>query len=496
LRYWRIVIGPWLSIFVPTVWERWENLKVVFQDHDFNEVFVSEPDFCDFSKVDYAESNALLQDQKWNYQIYSDMILFQYSNACTIKACNVENHSSSYSAKRNKNSISNLVHRFIDKGIAKIQKNYKVVFISSYFDIRSLLKLSIKLRQFPRRYFQFDDVFFKNKTEVIKRNKTINFSCDNDFESYLSNNLFKHIPYSYIEGFNSLKEKAIQSNVNGKIIFTSNAHFSNDFFKVWCAEQVIKNESKLFISVHGGAIPSSMSAFARHEDIVSDKRIVWHKALNEKQVRLPPNKFIRARKIRLENNSDVTIVGLDLGIYSYGHQSGPNSSLILEDFNQKVEFIRKIPTSHQTNIKVFPYPHSGWDTKHRYVDIFGKAIISSSETFIDAICNSKIIVCTYPQTTFSEAMYSNTPVILLYIEEYWELRPEFKTLISIMKDAKIIFSDADLAAKHIGEIYAEPEIWWASHKVVTARNKFYELCLRTSDDWLAEWDLFFRRELA
>jgi putative transferase (TIGR04331 family) len=164
--------------------------------------------------------------------------------------------------------------------------------------MKSLFNLSIKLRQLPRRYFQFDDDVFESKLKFKERIIKIDFSCDNDFERYLSTHLFKHIPYAYIEGYPNLKEISNKFNMYGRIIFTSNAHFSNDLFKVWCAEQVSNRGSKLFISLHGGAIPSLMSAFSRHEDMVSDKKIVWHKPLNQKQARLPPNKFLVKNKVR------------------------------------------------------------------------------------------------------------------------------------------------------------------------------------------------------
>ncbi len=495
LRHWRIIIGPWLSIFIPTIWERWENLKIAYLEHDFDEVFVTESSYCDFAKLDYKESVALLQKQDWNYQIYSDIILFQYKNACSIKLLKIKNQKNRLVSNKKKKSLIKRLQRFVDNMCSKIQKNYKVVFISSYFDIISLSKLSIMLRQFPRRYFQFDDDYFENKKEINERNITIEFNCKNDFESYLSKNLFKHIPYSYIEGFSILNKEVSKCNVNGKIIFSANAHFSNDFFKVWCAEQVRKNNSKLFISLHGGAIPSSMSAFARHEDLVSDKKIVWHKPLSKNQIRLPPNKFLRNKNVISENRKNVTIVGLDMGVYSYGHQSGPGSSLLLEDFNQKVVFIQKIKASLQKNIKVHPPTNPGWDIKNRYRDIFGEQIISPFESFSGAVYNSKIIVCTYPQTTFSEAMYSSIPTILLHTQEYWELCPEFDDLISTMMNAKIIFSDATLAAQHVSDVYFAPEIWWDSSEVVAARNLFYDYCLRTSDDWLSEWNSFFRCEL-
>ena len=44
----------------------------------------------------------------------------------------------------------------------------------------------------------------------------------------------------------------------------------------------------------------------------------------------------------------------------------------------------------------------------RYIDK-----VSIKNTFEKTILNSKLIIATYPQTAFSEAMYSNVPTILI-----------------------------------------------------------------------------------
>jgi putative transferase (TIGR04331 family) len=356
-----------------------------------------------------------------------------------------------------------------------------------------LLKLSLKLKQLPRRYFHFDDDPFINERKIGQRKRLVDFSCDNDFENYIASSLFKNIPYSYLEGFSILKEKALKTNLDCNIIFTSNAHFSNDFFKVWCAEKVCFGNSKLFISTHGGAIPSAISPFIHHEEMVSDKRIVWHKALSQKQVKLPPNKFPMPRQERPKNTNGITIVGLELGLYGGSGGTGPYSSLLLEDFSQKQAFIQSLPVLIQEEVKVLPYKNVGWETKARYIDIFGAQIISPYGTVLEAIRNSKIMVCTYPQTTFSEIMHSNVPAIMLYVNKYWDLEPEFDDLLLLLMEAKIIFTDEVLAAEHINDIFSNPDNWWESDLVVEARNFFHEQCLTTSNNWLNEWHSFFKK---
>jgi len=311
----------------------------------------------------------------------------------------------------------------------------------------------------------------------------------------LSSNLFKHIPYNYLEGFEGLHRKADELKFRGDIVFTANAHFSNDFFKVWCAKQIEIKKSKFFISAHGGGIPSSISAFSDYELKVSDRKIVWHKPFEKKHVMLSPNKYVGSFKLKRMRRSNITIVSLDAGKYSNGRQSGPNSSLMLEDYNQKLNFIKNIPCELQQYTKIFPYPVSPWNFQQRFSDVFGKKIISNSKSFDEAIYGSRIIVCTYPQTTFSEAMMSGIPTILLYTKKYWELAPEFDGLLSQLEEAKIVFSDPVLAANHISRIWDEPHNWWEGRVAAEARQEFASSCSNVKTNWASEWSLLFDKNI-
>lgn len=487
IRYWRIVIGPWLSIFIPAIWDRWESIRVACSQYKFDDVCVLDSTNYKFSMYDYGESMLSLQEHNWNYATFSQIINFQHPEKCKMSNMEVQlrvRKLKNYGQRRNMSCL-------FDKFFSLFQKNYKVVFVKSYLNPWSLIKISLRLRQLPRKFCEFDDFSPPKKMLIRDRNLTLNLDCVNDFENYLSLNLFKHIPYNYLEGFERLHRKADELKFRGNIIFTANSHFSNDFFKVWCAKQIEIKKSKFFISAHGGGIPSLISAFSDYELKVSDQKIVWHKPFAKKHVMLSPNKYSGSFKLKRMRRSSITIVSLDTGKYSNGRQSGPNSSLMLEDYNQKLNFIKNIPYELQQYTKIFPYPVSPWNFQQRFSDVFGKKIISKCKDFNEAIYSSRIIVCTYPQTTFSEAMMSGIPTILLYTKKYWELAPEFDSLLSQLEEAKIVFSDPVLAANHIYRIWGEPNKWWESQVTIEARQEFSSSCSDVKKNWVSEWGLLF-----
>ena len=44
LRYWRIILGPWLFIYLTSVWDSWENLRIAFEKYNFDETILLNSD--------------------------------------------------------------------------------------------------------------------------------------------------------------------------------------------------------------------------------------------------------------------------------------------------------------------------------------------------------------------------------------------------------------------------------------------------------------------
>jgi putative transferase (TIGR04331 family) len=492
IEYWRIILGPWLLTYVAVVWDRWESIRIAFNLYEFNKTQIIDCNILDLIPTDYSEAFAMFQDQLWNHLLFSDIIRSQYSQKISIE--NIP-YAREYSfQERNtlkKRTLKWTVAHFIDRVFRKIKRNYKVVFLDSVFDPWVQVKLSLKLRQLPRLHSEFNEVIDMPTPCASQRKLAINFEVDSAFEEFIRQNILSHIPIAHLEGYTHIKEKTDQNFPNCNVIFTANAHYHNELFKLWCAEKVANN-TKLIISEHGGALRSSMSIF-NHEEKISHVKTVWHDPYESNHVKLPPNK-IMGKNIPKYNAQNIVIIGLETPLFSHRCQTGPGSNLILEDYTQKINFTRKLDSEIYANLMVRPYPNRGWDTHKRYMDDLGKDKISPFSTLRELIVNSKIIVCTYPQTTFSEAMHSGVPTILLYTEIYWELLSDFDDVIRVLKDASIIFSCSDAAAKHVNMVWEDPRDWWDSENTVKAREYFFDRCGKVNEDSLDEWSIFLKKE--
>ena len=492
VRYWRIVIGPWLAIFVPAVFDRWEHLRAAMALHDYDVILLNKNILSDLIRPDYNSSALSLQDDSWNYSLYSDIIEPQYGNAKNTVFTYIRSQAT---AKIFKVTFRTKILSAFDVMLSKIKPKYSVAFIDSYLNPFARVRLALKLGQFPRLYSCFKREIPQASSIDQFRSTDIDLKAATPFENYINKSILRLLPSSYLECFVDVQSLANCIPDKVGLVFTANAHFSNDIFKIWCATQVECGGTKLLVGSHGGALPSEFSSFTDHEEAIVDARVVWHTPLTNKQVRLPANKYVGVKTNFQVREDKVTLIGLDLGRYSYGMQSGPASSLMLSDFKQKKEFLVCLAQRFNRKIGYYPAVFESWEFKSRLSELLDHQQIATYTDYNKALQKSKLIICSYPQTTISDALFSGAPVILLYTEEYWTFPSHFDSLIEELKRVKIIFNDPISAAKHVNSIWDDPEAWWGGVDVQKAKHQFLDECLLVSKNDVGEWYEFLAGEL-
>ena len=85
---------------------------------------------------------------------------------------------------------------------------------------------------------------------------------------------------------------------------------------------------------------------------------------------------------------------------------------------------------------------------------------------------SKIIICFYPETTFSEAIASNIPVILFLKNDIYKLHNRNNKIIKKLQREKIIFDDPTEMAHHINLYWNNVDLWWNNKKTKKVVNIF------------------------
>ena len=81
----------------------------------------------------------------------------------------------------------------------------------------------------------------------------MDFEIKNDYEQMLSNVILKFFQFLTWRDL-KIQIEASKINLKPKYIATIYGHVINDLFKIWVAEKVENNNSKLIISMHGGHV--------------------------------------------------------------------------------------------------------------------------------------------------------------------------------------------------------------------------------------------------
>jgi len=502
-RYWRIVLGPWLSSYVAAVWDRWESInKAVALGEPLRTIV---PDNHQITRVvpnDYLSSIRIMStSEDWNYLLYCSILRWQKSANITLveKPITSFEVSSPYNAPERNSRVLSKLANLCDKLVNKLwfTGNYKCVAFKSFLSPAAFTKLSIRLRQPVRTFSEFERKVVYSSSLSKHRSDSHWFTVSGDFEAFLCQQINKDIPRAYLEDFEKIRSafNAAGSRLKTKLIMTANAHYHNEVFKIWTAGMVDQG-SQLIIAAHGGAMRGKFDTFGHEEDI-SDFKTTWHVPIHPKHIQLSPNKSI-SKNIHRGEGQHITVIGLDSYRYANRFPTGPISSTILVGYRQQVELIKSMTAEGIKDVVVRPYANPwGWASRERFIDELGKEFVSDVKSIKEELLNSKIAICTYPQTTFSEAMHIGVPTLLMYDEETWTLHDEFLPLLEEMRRVGIFHTSASSAALHIKTIYEHPLRWWDSEETKAVRSKFDEVCGTPSKNISIdrEWGAFFTNVL-
>ena len=153
VRYWRILVGPWLGYFLQMLFDRWFMLQKAAKDYDILGVKIINRRQGDLIPNDMEEFSKLFDGDNWNELIYGqilsikplpfDMVHIASTNSRNLKDQSNVNPSASKLLKR---SLANKISRFS----GAFSRDDEYFFISSYLELKNDLLLQFKLGQLPK----------------------------------------------------------------------------------------------------------------------------------------------------------------------------------------------------------------------------------------------------------------------------------------------------------------------------------------------------------
>ncbi len=485
-KFWKILIFPWVYYYVSALYFRWQCIKKIKKK---NNIFIFAKKIK-FDKYNYDNNVDIFIDNYWNQKIFQEIVLFQKKNYIYQKI------SQNYEFKKERNILIFIFSLIPNSVIDKI--NHLISFLKKkeVFFIRSPYVFKISFFSFLKRYnFDFLNKFFFEKintlliqsgrSQINLKSKFVFFFKKiyypkTEFENFLLQRIGEDIPSNLVQDFNNYLNRHIKFR-NAKTILTSYSLFVQSPSKFYIAEQVDKG-SVLYLIEHGGSL-TSKEEMLNLETTVVDKKLTWFKPLIKKHIQIPthPYHYINLKKGDInKKNKNIIIIGTG----AYKHVWNCNFTLKPPLSLEVIENLKKFYSFLNFNIKknVFIKPHPEFNTNKSYnfmkfyKTIFNKNIIKEY-SLINTIKKARILVCSYPETTFALSIYSSVPTILIYNKDHYIFHKKTISLIKDLYKNKIIFNDPEKAAEHINEIYENPEAWYNAVEVKKIRNKFLKIAL-------------------
>ena len=176
--------------------------------------------------------------------------------------------------------------------------------------------------------------------------------------------------------------------------------------------------------------------------------------------------------------------------------SSPSGATNRFQFNHMLKFYLGLKKNIQKKIKFKspPYTRLRYNSSSKLINLLGNnKIYKSNDSLKKVIINSKILVCTYPQTTFLEILLSQKPFIILIPKKFWSFHKDNQKILDKLVKKKIAFYDEKKASQHLNKNWKKINEWWNSRKIKLVRKELMEKNFNFKINNSNDWENFFNK---
>ena len=473
LRYWRILIGPWLLRMTHIVFDRWETIQQALTSYEITGAVT----LCN-QEVNWIPTNMLdfvnrVQDDDWNHQIYAK-ILNRHGHIPQTNRTRVFEHESvdwfsTVPIKKNFTAkLSDLFAKYLARG-------NKFFFRDTYLPQSALIRLSLSFFQIPQRKITLKQL--NTAPDLQQRTWQLDVTTKTQFEKFLRDLIPEQIPTFYLEGYAGIAETLVTLPWprDPNLIFTSNALWHDDIAKAYAAEK-IERGTVLVYGQHGGGYGTArFNVDEEHEVRISDHYLSmgWIDSQNSKVIPIGHFGFKRKCLMPFNTKTDLLLVTLDASRYTFRgcSESAVNMKKYIADSFRFVESLPKT-IQHSVVVRLTSGEH-GWFHAARWRDQFAEIKIDNGDQNIqNSIKKARLVISTYNQTTILETLAAGIPSVLFCDLLQTPLRDSAIPFYSKLKQVGIFHDTPESAASHVNRVWGDIDSWWFSEDVQSVVTEF------------------------
>ena len=498
VRYWRILVGPWLGYFIQMLFDRWAMLRQVVRDNDISGVRVVSRKEDQLVPNDMAAFVPLFLGDAWNELTCGQILDWMEIPVERIGAPNSE-----HVFHDNVHAVSPV--RRLKRRLAQVAsdisgllcRNSEYFFISSYLGLKQDMLLQVKLGQIPKLWRPVAVPIIPVDLAARQWKMPTPINSD-DFPAFVRASVPKHIPTAYLEGYRDLGDltASLPWPIRPKAIFTSNAFNADDVFKAWAAEKV-ESGTPLAIGQHGGNYGMALWGFEEdHQIAISDRFLTWGWSQSEQKKITPVGNFKGFGKLGAADNTGIALlVEMTMPRYSYHMYSAPVAAgQWLDYFEDQCRFVQALPESLRDQLLVRLYSQDyGCGQRQRWQARFLDIQLDEGvQPMASLMKKSRLYISTYNATTYLESMSLNFPTIMFWNSKHWELRDSALPYFEKLKSVGIFHETPESAARQMAAVWSDVSGWWQSAAVQCVRQEFCERYAHITEKPLDVMEKLFR----
>lgn len=478
VRYWKILCGPWVRLFINIIYHKWECVEEVIKSSNKINTYGLNIDHKNMVPGNIVEFYKLLVSDQWNHYICMQVIKEKKIPYKILDFDNSEHTEFELNSFDPPSKSQNLLNKMFQIAMRLLNRPTSVFLSRPYLSKLGTILLSARLRTIPRIGSSSNMSRGKTYFKDLDRHQTIGqIKQSSDFQSFLNKIILSHIPYNYFEGFNSLLQDVAKLGWQEfpTTILTANDHFVDDIFKCYAANKTAIG-AKLKIICHGGGGKMKYHDYLTHEMDICDQYFTWgwSEYLHNKCTKgFIVKKTLRKRS---KNTNQTTLLHIMLSEVRYQHFISAEPSY--EQFiNQYVDdqtlFLKNL--SNKIRCKTIIKLH--YDFQNSIEDRINEKCYSvqyakMDENYLKLLKNCKLAISTYNCTTPVETIAMNIPTIIFWNPKHWELSSSALNVFNKLRECGIFHETPESAASMVSKIWNNVDDWWQSRDVILACKEF------------------------
>ena len=494
LRYWRIMLMPWLAFYIDTMMDRLEIIETALREiPNFSTIGLRKDSWA--TPVDCLAFPRLVLGDAYNLQLFSQILRaknYPFEEASAV----ISPVPLGYSRQKSwiTNSISQIARKLITVTPQIFPWTGKVILRQSYFP--RALEWWFAAKSCGRIWPSAAPALIQpalpvNEMKRIRIQNTL--PNDNGIRQILHNTIPLNIPQCFVEGYSDVISKADQwYKSTPRAIFSANSWYFDEPFK-HAAATFAESGTALLVSQHGsnyGCLDIMPSE--EHERTIADFYYTWGWQEDKKCIAMPGTALVSLGAGEQVAQSAKRILFVTTAepryLLSFAHTPGQTVSMLA----RQQRFASALNQALTAKIVVRHYPEDfGWDNHQRWRRFAPDIARDNFSRFTDSIKIADIIVIDHLGTTFLQAIAANKPCIVMLDPDFYRLRLTAQPWFDTLEEAGVLFKSPESAAHALARYSTNLAEWWNNpelqNSIALFRKQFARVQTAEAEDWYAEF---------